>query len=62
MKFLIDANLPAIFPLKQQMEFIYVNQLNPEWNEREIWKYALEHRLVIVTKETDFFHWLITAQ
>ncbi|WP_353570484.1 DUF5615 family PIN-like protein [Candidatus Albibeggiatoa sp. nov. BB20] len=51
MKYLIDVNVPdAVF---QGEQFSFVKNLDPEWSDRKIW----EHGFVIVTKDTDFFHW-----
>jgi predicted nuclease of predicted toxin-antitoxin system len=55
MKYLIDVNVPdAVF---QGEQFSFVKNLDPEWSDRQIWEYAIQHDFVIVTKDTDFFHW-----
>jgi predicted nuclease of predicted toxin-antitoxin system len=54
MKYLIDANLPIGLSMWKGDNFVFVNQLNPEWSDREIWQYALNNNLIIVTKDSDF--------
>lgn len=60
--FLIDANLPYRFELWRGADFQHVFDLNDEWTDAEIWRYAHEHDLVIVTKDTDFSDWIILAE
>ena len=52
--FLIDANLPYYFELWRGDDFLHVFDLNDEWSDSEIWNYAKEHCLTIVTKDADF--------
>jgi predicted nuclease of predicted toxin-antitoxin system len=53
-KYLIDANLPRYFSLWSGEEFQHVVQINDEMKDSEIWCYAKEHHLTIVTKDADF--------
>lgn len=53
-EFLIDANLPARVPIWNNSNFIHVRQINDEWPDEEIWKYARENSLTIITKDSDF--------
>jgi predicted nuclease of predicted toxin-antitoxin system len=53
-RFLIDANLPFHFGLWNSDEYLHVFKINDEWSDTEIWNYARQHDLVIVTKDTDF--------
>lgn len=59
--FLIDANLLYYFKLWDSDEFIHVMDLNDRWSDEEIWNYALENDLTIVTKDADFSHRIITT-
>ena len=53
-KYLIDENLPYRFNLWKSIDFIHVYDI-PEINsDNEIWDYAKNHDLIIVTKDSDF--------
>jgi predicted nuclease of predicted toxin-antitoxin system len=52
--YLIDANLPFRVHAWQTDAFLFVVKINPAWDDEEIWKYARENSLVIVTKDKDF--------
>lgn len=54
MKYIIDANLPPKLDIWHTKKFIHVFNLNPFWKDSEIWKYAKENNLVIITKDVDF--------
>ena len=58
-KYLIDANLPYKFSLWQKDGFIHIADINPFWSDTEIWNYAKEHNLIIVTKDADFSNRII---
>jgi len=53
-KYLIDANLPYHFSLWNNEEFIHVFDINDEMTDEEIWDFAKENNLIIVTKDADF--------
>ena len=53
-KYLIDANLPYYFSLWANDEYIHVKDINDEWSDSQIWQYAKERNLTIVTKDVDF--------
>lgn len=54
-KFLIDVNLPKYFGYFNTEEFEFVCDLNLKMSDSEIWDYALDNDLIIVTKDTDFY-------
>jgi predicted nuclease of predicted toxin-antitoxin system len=54
LKYLIDANLPYYFSLWASDEYIHVKDINDEWSDSQIWQYAKERNLTIVTKDVDF--------
>lgn len=53
-RFLIDANLPCRFDIWRGPGFQHVYDLNDAWSDSEVWRYAREHDLVIVSKDADF--------
>jgi len=60
-KYLIDANLPSRIKVWQTGEFEFVNKINDQWSDSEIWEYAETHYLTIVTKDADFSHRIIVS-
>jgi predicted nuclease of predicted toxin-antitoxin system len=59
LRFLIDVNLPYYFSLWHGEAFIHQRDIDDEWTDVEIWDYAKEHNLIIVTKDSDFSHRII---
>jgi predicted nuclease of predicted toxin-antitoxin system len=59
-EFLIDANLPAKIKVWGSDRFIHVSEINAGWNDDEIWKYAKENDLSIITKDKDFLIYQLT--
>lgn len=55
-RFLIDVNLPKFFGFFNSDAFEFVIDINGRWPDKDIWDYAKEHNLVIVTKDTDFYY------
>jgi predicted nuclease of predicted toxin-antitoxin system len=53
-KFLIDVNLPYHFSLWKGDEYVHQNDIDDEWTDTQIWKYAQENDLKIVSKDGDF--------
>jgi predicted nuclease of predicted toxin-antitoxin system len=53
-RFLIDVNLPYYFSLWNDAAYIHQRDINDEWEDRQIWAYATEHNLTIITKDSDF--------
>ena len=60
-KFLIDVNLPKHFGFFNSGNFEFVIDINGKWPDRDIWEYAKLNQLVIVTKDTDFYHRCLLA-
>jgi predicted nuclease of predicted toxin-antitoxin system len=53
-KYLIDVNLPRYFSLWSGDEYEHVVNINDELKDSEIWLYAKQQHLTIVTKDADF--------
>ena len=53
-KFVVDANLPYLFSLWKSEKFIHVYDINDSMTDEEIWNYAKENKLTIITKDADF--------
>jgi predicted nuclease of predicted toxin-antitoxin system len=60
-KFLVDANLPSKIKVWQNAEFEFVNQINDQWTDSEIWDYAKQNNLTIISKDADFSHRIMSA-
>jgi len=54
MKFLIDENLPDCLKIWSSADFLHVTKILKSIPDKEIWKFALENNLIILTKDTDF--------
>ena len=53
-EFIVDANLPNSISIWNNVRFEHVLNINPLWNDDEIWDYAKANNLVIITKDKDF--------
>ncbi len=53
-KFLIDVNLPYYFALWNTSDYIHQMDINDESSDEEIWEYARQNNLIIITKDSDF--------
>ena len=60
--FLIDVNLPYYFSLWNSDSFIHQKDINDEWTDEQIWKYAQENNLTIITKDSDFSNKILLHQ
>lgn len=54
--FLVDVNLPKYFSFFNTKSFVFVSDLDLQMTDTEIWNYALDNELVILTKDTDFYN------
>jgi len=62
MRFLIDSNLSARVSCWSGSSFEYVYDLDASWTDDQVWHYALQHGLIIVTKDADFYHWAFSRE
>lgn len=53
-KYLIDVNLPYHCSLWNNPEFIHQKDLGDEWLDSQIWNYAFDNQLTIITRDADF--------
>lgn len=53
-RFLIDVNLPYCFALWSGEDFEHVRDMGETWTDTQIWQYARDHDMVIVSKDADF--------
>jgi predicted nuclease of predicted toxin-antitoxin system len=54
LEFLIDVNLPFHLSIWISSQFIHQKSINDEWTDSQIWQYAKDNNLTIITKDIDF--------
>ncbi|WP_310378595.1 DUF5615 family PIN-like protein [Flavobacterium sp.] len=54
--FLVDVNLPKYFSFFNDNRFAFVSDIDLQMSDTEIWDYGLKNKLVILTKDTDFYN------
>jgi predicted nuclease of predicted toxin-antitoxin system len=60
--FLFDENLPQRFQFSPGLRVIPVSQIGPSPTDTEVWEFARQRRLVIVSKDADFSERIIMRQ
>lgn len=60
--FLVDENLPASLRLPTKLPVIHVTDLWSSPSDSLVWHHAREQRLVIVTKDADFSHRILSSE
>ncbi len=60
--FLIDVNLPYYFSLWNNPDYIHQIDVNDTWTNNQIWDYAKEKGLTIITKESDFQNRMLISE
>lgn len=53
-KYLVDVNLPCYISHWQKPDFLSQLDINRTWEDHDIWEYAKENNLTIITKDADF--------
>jgi len=61
MNFLVDANLPSKVPKWEFDNFKFVTDINPNLTDNEIWQLAKKQNLVILSKDSDFTHRILSS-
>ena len=54
MKYLIDENLPNCLRVWSSDDFLHVTKISKSISDKNIWNCALENKLIILTKDSDF--------
>lgn len=54
--FLVDVNLPKRFKFFNEKNFTHVVDIDACMKDNEIWDYAIEHNMIILTKDADFYN------
>lgn len=60
--FLIDVNLPYYFSLWHDEEYIHQFDIDDTWTDKQIWDYAKENNLIIITKDADFYNTVLISE
>ena len=60
--FLFDENLPRVPSLQTHRPVIHVLDLGSRLTDTELWTYAKDNDLTIVTKDSDFSHRIVLAE
>ena len=60
--YLIDVNLPNYFGEWRPPAFQHVVELNRHWSDTEIWNYAQQNGLTILSKDYDFYNRIIATE
>ena len=61
-RFLNDANLPRRLSIWMSDEFDWVVDHDETWTDSQVWNYARQHDLIIVTKDADFSERIMPSQ
>jgi predicted nuclease of predicted toxin-antitoxin system len=53
-EFLVDVNLPYYFSLWRNERYMFQHDRNSSASDSEVWNFAREQNLTIITKDSDF--------
>lgn len=53
-RFLVDVNLPRWFSQWNSPDYVHQHDIGPSRHDTQIWEYAKENGLTIITKDSDF--------
>ena len=62
MKFLVDANLPRKFTWFNTADFSFAHDWGDAYPDKAIWDHALKNDLIILTRDSAYFHWIIQSK
>lgn len=54
--YLIDEDLPSNLPFWNNIKFTHVSRLTNVTYDTDMWQYALQNDLIIITRDTDFYY------
>jgi predicted nuclease of predicted toxin-antitoxin system len=60
--YLVDANLPYRFSIWHGDDYQHTYDLDESWEDIDLWQYARDHDLTIVTKDADFSDWILLSE
>lgn len=60
-KYLVDVNLPYYFSYWNSDEFIHLRDINDEMKDEEVWEFAKNNNLTIISKDSDFSNRIIVS-
>jgi predicted nuclease of predicted toxin-antitoxin system len=61
-RYLIDANLPYYFSVWRSNDYLHQLDIQNDQPDSEIWQYAKEHNMTIVTKDSDFSNRILLVE
>jgi predicted nuclease of predicted toxin-antitoxin system len=59
--YLIDENMPFM-PFWDRETYVHVNDLPFISSDTDIWDYAFQNQLIIITKDTDFYYRYLSSK
>lgn len=61
-RFLIDVNLPYYFSLWNNPDYIHQIDINDSWTDTQIWDYAKDKGLTIISKDAGFTNRILLSE
>lgn len=60
--FLVDENLPASLQLPTSLPTVHVTEIGESSSDSSVWQRARAKRMVVVTKDADFSHRILSSE
>lgn len=54
--YIIDENLPSTISIWNNEKFIHILEISENFSDSDIWQYAINNNLIIITKDVDFYN------